>query len=77
MVPLPQALPHGKEATPNPLELPCWAEAELPGHPVPGGSATPYLVGREQDGAQGEARVVGDGGPLWRRLEREGRRWRG
>lgn len=37
----------------------------------------PYLVGREQDGAQGEPGVVGDGGPLRRRLEREGRRWRG
>lgn len=44
------------------------------GSPCP---SAPYLVGREQNGTQGEPRVVGDGGPLRRRLHREERRWRG
>lgn len=76
--PLPQVTPWGREASPSPPELPLAGRGWVPQSPrAPGGATAPYLVGREQDGAQGEARVVGDGGPLRRRLEREGRRWRG
>lgn len=59
--------PQGREATLSLPELPLASRGWAPWPPcAPGGAVAPYLVGREQDGAQGEARVVGDGGPLRR-----------
>lgn len=61
---------RGQQGDPRP-------QTPSPPEPPLTGPKPPYLVGREQDGAQGEPGVVGDGGPLRRRLEREGRKWKG